>query len=856
MKTFFEYKVGKKMQKDKELKNLKTILNNSPDIIVLKDAKGKWLETNTRTLEIFGIDDNLYKGKDEHELAEFYPEFREYVPYFIESDRRAWEFRGQIHAEETIYVNGEERIFDVVKIPTFDPEGNPETLLVVGRDITEKLIGERVYTSIFNQHLDAVYSLDINGKFLDVNNVAEEISGYTKEELLKMDFTSLIAVEFLPEVLSSYEKVTEGIAQNRELKIVRKDGTKRDVRLTTIPAILKGRVVGIHGIAQDISIEKRTEALREKQTEILALIAEGNSLDSILQHIVPALESQISDSYCSVLFYHEAEKVLKVAYAPHLDETFIKKIKSIPIELYYGSCGHASFTKKLTTLSDIGSSDVFWKEWREEVLRLGYKTSWSMPIFSTKNELLGTLGVFCKEIREPNEYEISIIKAFSYLTGLAIERSKHEEEIRFLAYHDALTNLPNIRFLKDTYNKLIKQTRDVALMFLDLDQFKYINDTFGHNLGDLVLKEVASRIKTVIGEDNIVARMGGDEFVVLLKGIDQKEKANRISHSILNAIHEPITIQNTEFFITGSIGISFYSQEMESIDHLMKCADVAMYNAKGLGGNTSQEYDLNMERASLESFALQGEFRKALNNNEFHLYYQPKINVQTNEVSSLEALIRWDHPERGLISPALFIPIAEENGFITELGSWVIKEACRQMKEWRIRENLNIKVSVNVSVRQFLQQDVAQLVIRSIEENQISPDCFEIEITESVLVKHEHIIQHTIKKLQQYGVKISIDDFGTGYASLMYLKQFCADEIKIDRSFIKLLPHNKEDAGIVSAIITLAQVLNLEVVAEGVETEEQLNFLKEKGNIVVQGYLYSPPVPANEIVPYIREKNK
>ena len=831
--------------------HFQTILNASPDIIVLKDAQGRWVETNKRTLEIFQIDEEVYRGKTESELGEMYPHFNRYVPYFLESDRRAWETGDQIEAEENIFIDGEEHIYNVVKVPIYGSNGEPDALVVIGRDITEIRKSEQIYKSIFSDHPEGVYSLDKEGNFLDINKEAQRISGYSREELLTADFRKLIAPDKLPTVLERFEQVLKGQRRGQVTQLIRKDGQVRDIQLTTIPATLNGKVIGIHGIAQDVTETKRLEELREKETFILAKIASGDALEEIINHIIEIVE-QLSQGICSIMFYEEEHHWLRFGYGPGLIPDFVEKIDKFPVGPNLASCGHAAYVKDLTIVSDIETNPA-WAEWGEEALRHGLRSCWSLPILSANGSLLGTFAVYYKESREPDDFEISMLRVFTYVTGLAMDRTLHEQEIQFLANHDALTNLPNLRYLKELFTHWVKETHELAVMFLDLDQFKTLNDTFGHDFGDLLIQEIAGRIQKAVGETNIVARMGGDEFVLLIRNVTDRLMAHEVAKQILMVIEKPIFIMDRDIHVTASIGISMYGEHGNTIEVLLKNADVAMYSVKDVGGNASRIYDVAMNEKAYESYMMQGEFRKALEQEQFQLYYQPKYDIRSGAITGLEALVRWIHPEKGVISPAVFIPLAEESGFIIELGAWVLRRACQQLKEWKDDLDIELRVAVNVSVKQFIKQDIAAYVKATLNDLKLDPGCLEVEITESVLSRHEFLIQETVGELQRIGVKVSIDDFGTGYASLTYLKQFRANTIKIDRSFIQLLPQNEEDSAIVTAIITLANQLNMSVIAEGVETKEQLDYLLSKGCNEVQGYYFNPPLPSEKIYQLLKE---
>jgi len=345
--------------------------------------------------------------------------------------------------------------------------------------------------------------------------------------------------------------------------------------------------------------------------------------------------------------------------------------------------------------------------------------------------------------------------------------------------------------------------------------------------------------------------MGGDEFVLLISNCNNKSMLRALADKILKAIEEPIIINGQEFSTYGSIGISLSGKHGQTFEELMKNADIAMYSMKKMGGNAFNLYDPKMNKNAISAFQLKSNLRKALKENQFVLYYQPKINTETGTIIGVEALIRWMHPEKGLINPATFIPLAEESDFILLLGEWILNKACDQIKEWE-KLNIKIPIAINVSIKQLLKQNFATLVSEKLTEFKISSEYLEIEITESMLSNHESLIRDTVSKLRNMGIKVSIDDFGTGYASFMYLKQFQADTIKIDKTFISNLPTSQVDIAIVSAIIILASELGMNVIAEGVETQEQFDFLKDKGCSQLQGYLYSKPLPPNEILSLLK----
>jgi len=428
----------------------------------------------------------------------------------------------------------------------------------------------------------------------------------------------------------------------------------------------------------------------------------------------------------------------------------------------------------------------------------------------------------------------------------------HKENLTRLAHYDNLTSLPNRVFFNEILNKALshahRQSKTLAILFIDLDRFKTINDAFGHLIGDLVLKEISQRFSSVLRAGDILARLGGDEFIILLNDISHPKFASPVAEKLIQACAKPIQINNQKFNLTASIGICIFPNDGRSLEDLQRNADMAMYKAKRAGGSIFQYFTKEMTLEAHEHIQLESALRKAIRNNEFVLYFQPKMNLNSGTINGIEALIRWDNPELGVIGPTEFIPLAEETGLILEIGDWVLREACRINKEWQNQGYIPTSVSVNVSWKQFQHQDLFRSVEAALRESGLDAKYLELEITEGALMQDIDIVIEKLKTLKDMGVKISVDDFGTGYTSISYLKQFSIDIIKIDQSFIKGIPQNTNDNAITSAVIAMAHNLGLEVVAEGVETTEQLQYLTDNNCDIVQGYYISRPLPENKIV--------
>lgn len=443
------------------------------------------------------------------------------------------------------------------------------------------------------------------------------------------------------------------------------------------------------------------------------------------------------------------------------------------------------------------------------------------------------------------------------------ERKRTEEQIRHLAFYDSLTSLPNRMLFKEQLGQALqaarREERYVAILFLDLDNFKRVNDTLGHTIGDLLLQDVGARLaQSVRGEDSVarnpsaqpnstVARLGGDEFTVLLSRIAQTQDAAKVAQRILDSLALPSAVGGHELFVSASIGIAVYPFDGEEIETLLKNADAAMYQAKSDGRGRYCFYSPSMNATALEKLNLERGLRKALERGELVLYFQPMVQGTTGEVIGNEALLRWQHPERGLIPPNDFIPLAEETGLITSIGEWVIEAACKQNFEWQRAGLPTVPVTVNLSSLQFHDPHLAAKVAQILKRTGLDPRYLTLELTESMLMQDSERNVTTLNELQRLGVQMAIDDFGTGFSSFNYLKRFPVDHLKIDQSFVRDITHDQGNAAIARAIIALARSLNLGVIAEGVETLEERDFLQANGSPDMQGYLFCQPQPADSI---------
>ncbi len=440
------------------------------------------------------------------------------------------------------------------------------------------------------------------------------------------------------------------------------------------------------------------------------------------------------------------------------------------------------------------------------------------------------------------------------------ERKRTEEQIRRLAYCDSLTGIPNRQAFLETLERELHRSKvgnkKFAVLFMDLDAFKRINDTLGHNVGDHLLKIVSERLRETIRPSDLVsrgdqshnlARLGGDEFTILIPDLEKVDHALAVAHRVKEAMRRPFLIEGNEIFVTASIGISLFPEDGADCNSLLKFADTAMYHAKNCGKNNAKLYSSSLTMQIMSHVKLEVGLRKALKNEELYLLYQPQIEVRSGEIVGVEALVRWRHPERGIISPTEFIPLAEETGLIVPIGEWVLRTACNQARAWQRQAKRSVRMAVNLSAKQFKDENLTQIVLSALHDTGLDPKLLELELTEGTLMDDARATMATLEQLRGIGVYLSIDDFGTGYSSMNYLKRFDVRALKIDKSFICGLPQDSENAAITRAIIAMAHGLKMVVVAEGVETDEQLVMLQQYGCDMVQGFYLGHPSPHESI---------
>ncbi|CAG9607292.1 sensor domain-containing protein [Pseudoneobacillus rhizosphaerae] len=676
----------------------------------------------------------------------------------------------------------------------------------IGKTADELQKSKQRLNNIFDTLDVAIWSHDLKTDKLLITSGIEKLYGYSSEDFYK-DFElwkKVIHPEDLPILAERAKKLQVGEPATSIYRIIRPNGEVRWIQDRGIPTLDEdGQFVDFSSVLFDITDRKESEdryrGLVEMSPDIVAVYSNGKI-------------EYINEGGSRLVGATNPQELIGLPLTRFISEQVLGEVK------------------KLEPFAEDGTDEI--KRFEIEVIKLDGKPIAvevaSMPILYE--------GRFAKQV-----------------VGRDItQRKKAEKTIQNMAFYDALTGLPNRNKFRHELDQLLSQPNNqkLAVLFLDLDRFKIINDTKGHTVGDFLLKQVANRLVLAVQKNGMVSRHGGDEFIILLKDLD-KEQVSTMSKRILTEFSKPLILNNQEFYVTPSIGISLYPSDGTDEETLIKLADIAMYMAKERGKNNFQFYSSKLNGLSSRKMELENSLRKALEQNQLLLYYQPQVEIASGKTVGVEALIRWKHPEYGFITPNEFIPLAEETGLIVPLGKWILHQACEQNKAWQDEGFIKVPVAVNISVRQLQDDDFVSAVGNILKETGLDSKYLELEITESVMynIERSTVILNELKKL---GVKISIDDFGTGYSSLSYLKHLPIDKIKIDKSFVDDIINHSNQGAIVKTIIDMGHNLNYTVIAEGIETDVQVNFLKKHSCRIGQGYFYSRPLPVEEVSEFFK----
>ena len=667
----------------------------------------------------------------------------------------------------------------------------------------------------------------LDGTLIKFNKYAEKVTGFLAYEVLGSKWKDTIAdAEIEACVIDFFEAIKNGevsFDSETESRLVCKDGQYLDVAWSNYLMLDKNNTPEfIVSMGMNITQHKLSEQNLRLSEERYRLAVEGAN-DGLWDFNIITRQTYVSPRCKAMLGYkdHEVESDWKKWGELIHPEDFKSSTEAV----------HEHLTKK---------TEYYEVEYRMKTKEGNYKwvLSRGKAVWNESGEPIRLAG---------SNADIS-------------RRKAAESVIKKMAYYDALTGLPNRALIEEkTCSQLLKAKQNngkLALIYMDLDNFKTVNDTLGHMAGNELLKIIGDLMSNAMKEFESVARIGGDEFVFLLSSVTSIEKISDFAKEIMKLVKKPLIISNKEFHLTASIGIALYPDDGKDFNTLMKNADIAMYYAKGQGKNRYEFFTTEMNSRLIEKLELEESLRSAIKNNEFKVFYQPQINIETGKIDGMEALVRWIHPQKSIISPIKFIPLAEDTGLIIPIGDIVLREACMQNKLWQQAGYTPLRVAVNLSAKQFEQENLVEIIKTVLEETGLEPQWLELEITESILMKNLDFSIGVLNNLRSMGIHVSLDDFGTGYSSLNYLKRLPIDTLKIDKSFVDNITIDPKDEIIARAIIELAHKMDLKIIAEGVEYTQQFDFLKEHKCDKVQGFLFSKPIPSEEFEQLLREGKK
>ena len=605
--------------------------------------------------------------------------------------------------------------------------------------------------------------------------------------------------------------------------------------------------------------EELPAAILLGQNRVLSLLARGEHLDRVLGEFCHVLEYAVPDARCCVTLMHPGDDSLHVAAAPSLPPDFREAIDGTIAGLGPGTCSSACHRNDVAIATDM-ASDPLWNGMREEILAAGLRSSWSSPIRgvrwardseeSDEIRVLGSVALYFDEQRPPSRSDLRVLEMSSALAGLAINTARIQERVGRQQLYDSVTGLPNRKLFSDSLRQslasMTPHADKLAVMLIDLDQFKEVNDTFGYAVGDFLLRSVAERLIAYRRPTDLLARFGDDEFVFLIGDVERNDEIKDLAKKMLSAVSKPYDFSGQQLGISCTLGASLYPWDGEDAQTLLRNAENALYAAKRQGRNRFRLYAPTMGAFAFEKLQLKMALGYAIENRELEVLYQPKIDSQSGRIQGAEALVYWNHPTEGRLSPSKFIPLAEETGLINPIGEWVLETVSQKVVEWRRSGNDDLVVAVNISAVQFRDPQFVDKVAAILNRAELSPEALELEITETVAMTEVDKTMARMRQLEALGVRMAIDDFGTGYSSLAYLKRFPIHTLKVDRSFVLKIPEDKENTAIVKAVIAMAHLLGLQIVAEGVETAEQATFLRHQGCELLQGFHFFRPLSAEK----------
>jgi len=685
------------------------------------------------------------------------------------------------------------------------------------RKSAEKELSEQqqLLTVVVEGSTDAIFVKDLQGRYLLVNHAASQFVGKPVDQMIGHDDSFIFPAAIATEIIEIDKAIMRsGKTQTHEEYITTLSGEQLIFHVTKGPMLdYNGQVSGLFGISHNITERKKRELALIESESRFSTVFNRNPMAIGISNYASEKFIDVNEAYLQLFGYERNDVIGHTA---------------IELNLWVYPEEKARMYISLSEHGQIQNQEF---------------------MFRTKTGEIGD-GLLSAELINIGG-EQCVLRMLTDIT----EKKKAQRVIDYLAHHDALTGLPNRLLVRDRVEQAIaaakRDKHKIALLFMDLDNFKSINDSLGHASGDVLLEVISHRLREAIRGTDTVSRFGGDEFLVVLSHITASDAVVAVCTKILEDITKPARIDGHELSTSCSIGVTVYPDDGDDFDTLLRKADSAMYYAKDAKGNTYRFFDSKMNADAIERVGLRNGLRIALERNEFVLHYQPQIDLSSGAVIGAEALIRWQHPELGLLAPGKFITLAEDSGLIVPIGEWALREACRQAMAWRQQGLPDLVMAVNLSAIQFRRGNLDETVISALKDSGLDPQFLELELTESILIGDTENVLQTVQRLKTLGVKLSLDDFGTGYSSLSYLKRFAVDKVKIDQSFIRDMDKNPSDAAIVRAIIQMSKSLGLRTIAEGIEEEHLIKYLQIYHCDEAQGYYYSRPIPSERFVQWV-----
>lgn len=707
----------------------------------------------------------------------------------------------------------------------------------------------------------AIIVRDVQGRIERWNATAERIFGWKESEVLGRE------VPYVPpdqenEGLRYRQETLSGESfANVEAVRMRKDGTRLHVSISTAPVRdPAGRAIGYLTMHADVTERKRVEQKQNLQSEITVLLAEAQAVEEAMPHVIQTMCDSLGCAYGARWMLDSADMSLRCVESWCVSRPGIEEFRRASVARVERPGNPGGLNRRVWStgapvwLSDLARETTLFR--RQSALAAGLHSAFACPVL-VGGEFYGVLEFFGCEVRPRDEGVLQLAQTVSSQIGQFIARKQAERDLQFVASHDALTGLLNRAMFGKRLQQALAQAqryeRQLAVLFIDLDGFKVINDTLGHDAGDALLVEVADRLRDSLREGDTIGRMGGDEFVVLIEEYSSSDQIMEVARKLLEMLARPFMLRGRSLQVTGSIGIAIHAEDGLDAQTLLKNSDIAMYRAKDQGKNNFQFYSAELSTQLVEHLSIETSLKRAVECNELVLLYQPKIGIGDGLVKSVEALVHWQHPARGLINPDELVPLVEDAGLSGVIGDWVLRTACEQACAWQQQGLPPLGVAVNLSASQFRHEDLIRQIRAALHNAGMEANRLEIEISESMVMRNAEPAIRLLARLKEVGVHIALDDFGTGYSSLGYLKRFPLDSVKIARSLIRDLPGDADAAGVTRAVVAMAHSLNLQATAEGVETREQWEFLRELGCDGMQGTYFCAAAPAEAIADVLRQ---